>query len=156
MEFATLLLRHLHAAQHAAKGGAVSAVVKEADIPVRIHMVEKIQQGAGAFGKFKPVKNLVGDVRRVAAHHITHMQLGGVIVAQIDDCISFSRQAAKQFLAFRHAAGLDADEDPRRLIIAVAVVELGYLTLAQRPAKGAEAAGAFRDGDGEHRLAPLA
>jgi len=55
LEQRLLRIRYLDADQDAAVVGAVIAVMKQADVPVRVQLPEKAGECAGAFGKFKAV-----------------------------------------------------------------------------------------------------
>ncbi len=93
----------------------------------------------------------------MAAYHVADMQLGQLVVGQVEHREALLAQAIDQRLArIVLRMGLHADEDVRFAVGVVAVVELGDLALADRLAEGLEAAWPLGDGHGDDRLALLA
>ena len=103
------------------------AVVEQADIPAPAQMGEEVQQGAGPFGKLEAVQHFVVQVLRAAADHIPDVQLGGVVIGQVDDRIAALVQCFQDGRSFGPAAvQAHAHKYLRLGPVSVAVVELGH------------------------------
>ena len=153
LEFAAV---ELDAHQHPPIGGAVVAVVEQADVPAAAQPREKVEQGAGAFGKDEAEQPLVLHLGRVAAHHVTDVELGGLVVAQINHRKSFVFELFLQAGLLLGAAGeFHPAEDLGVGRIVIAIVELGDVALAQLAAEAQKAPRPFGNLHGEDRLALL-
>ena len=108
----------------------------------------------GAFREFEAEHRfIVHALRGVTADHVTYMQLGGLVVGEIDHLIQMLAQFCQQlFTPVIVRPYLNTGKDDRLIIIAVAVVEFSDVTLAQYGAELLEAAGAFRDFGGDDHL----
>ncbi len=115
-----------------------------------VHAQQEVHQRAGALREFKAEQDFVGHLRRVAANQMAQVQLGHFVVAQVQRGEAIFAQGAHQFGGFRLVVHLHADKHVRGFGIAVAVVEFGDVALAEQGAEFAEAAGGFRDGDGQN------
>ena len=134
------------------------AVVKQADVPVRVHEVEKFGQGARALGEDEAQHPFVGGQGAGAANHVAHMAFGQFVVRQINGgeavFVKFFGDAAVVAGAVRG----QANEHMGLLVAAHAVVEL--CDVARCAAQGidqadqaAEAAALFGNGDSKQPLA---
>ncbi len=83
LEFGALGFRHLDAHQHTAIGGAMVAVVKQADVPAIAGAGQELSQRPGTLREFESVQDFVFDLRRMSAHHVAHMHLGHLVLAEI-------------------------------------------------------------------------
>ena len=83
--------------------------------------LQEFQQRAFALGKFESKQSLVGDVAvDVAADHVTHVQLGDLVVGHVGDAVSRGAQLRDHLVAlFLAARDAEADEDLRALLAAV-------------------------------------
>src|SRR5579862_8166249 len=75
--------RHLNTGEYASMVGAVVAVVKEAYVPRRAYRLQELEQGAWTLWKLEPVEALVLELARLAADHVTHVQLRRLIVGHV-------------------------------------------------------------------------
>src|SRR3989344_1319909 len=145
---------HLHAHEDAAIVGALVAVVKQADVPGRLHQAQKLEQRAGPLGEGKAHQPLVLRQRRMPAHQVAQMLLGQFVVRQVQCLEAVAAEVLGDFLRLALAIGGDAHEHMGLGGIADAVVELGHVARATRQAahhlaKAAEAAAFFGDGGGQ-------
>src|SRR5205807_6866302 len=138
-----------HAYQHAAEVGAVVAVVEEADVPVAAHPFQEPQESAWPLGEFEAVDELVARERGVAADHVADVELGHLVVGEIERAKAVALQRADYARGLVAALHADAGEDVRLLGVGDAVVELGDVARTDDGAELAEASGALGDGDGE-------
>ena len=109
-------------------------------------VVEERHQRARALGELEAAEPLVPHVGAAAADHVADVQLGHLVVGQIDGLVA-ARRVERRGEPRRILArlGRDADEDVRALAAAQAVVELGDDAPADRGAELAEGAGRVRE-----------
>ncbi len=113
--------------------------------------------GPGAFGKLEAEQPLAAHLGTVAADHVADVQLGHLVVGQVEYREALLAQAGEQVGAvIGERMGLHADEQVGLAVAVVAVVELGDLAPAQRRAEGLEAARPLGHGDGDDRFALFA
>ena len=146
----------LEAGQHAAEVRAVVPVVEQADVPTTAERVEEVGQRAGTLGKLEPAQTLVADLRRVSADHVPDVQLGHLVVGEIDRLVAARVEQLGQRDAVLARLGGDADEDVRLRPPAQPVVELRDDAAADRRAEFPERAGTLGNRDRQQRLARLA
>ena len=72
------------AREHAAEVGPVIPVVEQADVPSPGKRVEEITQRAGTLWELEAAEVLVLNFRGMAADHVADMQLGHLVVREID------------------------------------------------------------------------
>lgn len=138
-------MRHLQPRDHAAVRGAMVAVVEHRDIPAPTQLVEKVEQRARALRELEAQHHFIDDMGRMPADHVADVQLGQLIVGQVQHREALFGQAGDQRAArvvFR--VGLHADENVRFTAGVVAIVEFGDLALADGFAERLEAARATR------------
>ena len=105
----------LEAGEHAAEVGAVVAVVEQADVPAAAQLLEELRQRAGPLGELEPAQPLVAHVGRAAADHVAHVQLGHLVVGEVDGLVAGGDQLRRQRRAVLARLRRDADEDVRLL-----------------------------------------
>ncbi len=133
------------------------AVVEHRDVPAPAQQVQKLHQRPRPLGKLEAVDALVGQRLAAPAHHVADMQLGGFVVGHVHHLEMLALQVGQQVApAVERIGDLHADEDLGALRVAIAVVELGNIALAQGQRELAEAARLLVDGHGQHGLALLA
>ena len=70
----------------------------------------------GPLRKLEAIEPLVLDARRMAAHHVAHVQLRHFVVAHVDDLEARVRQRTDdRILLLAPLRELEAHEDPRAL-----------------------------------------
>ena len=116
----------LESGEHAAEVGAVIAVVEQADVPAPTELLEKLRERARTFGKLESAQPLVPHLGRMAADHVTHVQLGELVVGEIDGLVPSRRELRRQRRTVLARLRREADEDVRLLSSAQPVVELGH------------------------------
>jgi hypothetical protein len=137
-----------------AVGRSVIAIVKQADVPVRTHAGQEVQQCTGAFGKLEAIQRFVCDVARMPPDHVPEMQLGHLVVGHVQHRVAVRAQPLQHFLPFTvPALELQADKNLGVAVVRVAVVELGDAPLADRLAEAPETARTFRNRHREQGLA---
>ena len=88
---ARFILALLESGQYPTIVGAVTAIVEQRNIPVRAQRLQKFQQRAGRFREFEAEETLTQRPGRSTAYHIAHMQLGHLVIREIDDLIATCR-----------------------------------------------------------------
>ena len=141
--------------QYPPPGGAVVAVVEQADAPVAAEAIQELHQGAGALRKLEPIQEFRPDANGVPADHVPHMQLGGFVVRHIDHRVAGSAQTLHHRFAAIRRSDLNAHIDMGFLRIRKTVVEFGDRMVAQGAAEAAEAAMPLLYGDAENHLPTL-
>jgi len=86
------------------------AVVEQADVPARTHLVEEIHQGAGTLGKLEAIDQFVLHLRRMAADQVADVQLGHFVVGQIQRRIAVLLQLLDELGRLAAIGHLHADE----------------------------------------------
>ena len=132
------------------------AVVEQADVPVGRHRLEEPHQGARPLRKLETEQALVRGQRRATADEVADVQLGHLIVGQVQRLETVAGEMGGDLFALALPGRLDADEDVRSLGVGDAVIELGDAAPANQCAEALQAAGPFRNRDGEDGLAVLA
>src|SRR4030095_16303633 len=75
---------HFETGEHAAEVGPMISVVEKADVPTPRERVEEVSQRARTLGKLEAAQTFVLYVRCMAADHMADVQLGHLVVRQID------------------------------------------------------------------------
>ena len=128
--------------------------MEQADVPLRADRLEELQQRTRALGKLEPEQPLVLEAVGVPADHVARVQLGHLVVADVEHPVAVGGHRREQLLLLAPAAvQREADEDPRRRRIVVAVVELRDAATPEQPAEAQEAAGLLGNLHREQRLA---
>ena len=122
---ASLGVGHLESREHAAEVGAVVAVVEEADVPAAAERVEELEQRARPLRELEAAEPLVAGLRRAAADHVAHVQLGDLVVGEVDRRVAAARAGPRRDGARRRASRGEPDEDVRLARVREPVVELG-------------------------------
>ena len=119
-------------------------------------MAEEIGQRAGALGKLKAHHALVRHFVGAPAHHVADVDFGDFIVGEIGIGQAGGAQLGADFGQILRAGGLDAHENMRHFVVAVAVVEFGDVAAAQHVDKFQKAAGFFGNRHGENAFVTFA
>ena len=82
-KFVELIIWHLDPCQNPTVVGSVVAIVKQADVPAVADRLQKIHQCTGPLRKLKPKNLFVLKTAGAAANHMSNMDLGKLIVANI-------------------------------------------------------------------------
>src|SRR5450631_873209 len=99
---------------------------------------------------------LVVRQRRAASDEVAQVQLGQLVVREIERRKAGLFEGLDERARLARAGQLNADKDARRGAVGDTVVELVHVARADQLAETLEAAAALGDGHGEDRLAPLA
>ena len=118
--------------------------------------LEELHEGPGALGELEAVEPLVPHPGRAAAHHVAHVELGHLVVGQVDGGVALLAQPGGHRLAVAARRRLQPHEDVGLVAPGEAVVELGDDARPDRRAEGAEGPRPLGDGDPEEGLASLA
>src|SRR4030095_7205973 len=97
--------------EHAAEISAVVPVVEQADVPAATEFLEKLRQRAWPFGKLEAAQALVANLGCVAAYHVPHVQLGELVVSQVDRLVTRRGQLRDQRRAILTRLRGEANED---------------------------------------------
>src|SRR5690606_6265774 len=106
-----VLVRHLNANQNASVIGALIAVVKQADVPVRMHAGEEPHERAGTFGKLEAVDPFVLAKTASSPHHVSQMLLRKLVVDQVQRLETLPCERAADVRGFAAAADRQSDQD---------------------------------------------
>ena len=88
---------------------------------------------ARSLRKLEAEQTFIANVARMAADHVTDVQLGHLVVAQVDDRIARTAQRLQyRFFLLPSLAQTEPDEDVRSAVLVVAVVEFRDAALAHR------------------------
>src|SRR5690606_39596417 len=87
-------------------------------------------QCPGPLGKLEAVQQLVAGQRRVAADHVTQVQLAELVVGQVERPEAGALERAGDLRGLSRARDLDTDEDVRLRRVGDPVVELGDVARA--------------------------
>src|SRR5262245_12941254 len=143
---------HLDTNQHAPVVSAVVAVVKQADIPGVTHARQKVQEGPGAFGKFETIQELVVGVWSMTTDHVTDVQLGHFVVAEIKSAHTMLLEGGDQGSTLIPALHLHAHEDHGLIRMRITIIEFSNVTSPQQTTEGFKTAWPLWDDGCQHRL----
>ena len=79
-----IIRRDLQSHKHSSVVGALISIVEQADVPVGMHRREKAHQRAWPLGEHETEEPFVVGQLAAAAHHVTHMLLGEIVVCEVD------------------------------------------------------------------------
>ena len=137
---------NLHADQDASVVGALVAVVEQADVPVAAACCRGSASARPAAPGTRSGRGLVRARRRAAADHVAHVQLGHLVVGQVERRRSPWRRELREQL--RRSRARLATSTPTKTCAsrgsAIAVVELGDVALAEQRAERAGSCPAAR------------
>lgn len=75
------------------------AVMEQADVPALAQALQKAQQGPRAFRELEAQHPLISPRRRMATDGMAHVQLGQLVVGQVQHAVALLAQAGQQLLA---------------------------------------------------------
>ena len=116
--------------------------------------MQKAHQGAGALRKLEAIQQLIAHLRP-PANHVAHVQLGHLVVRQIQAGQPLLFQLRHQSGGFLAVGHLQTDKHLRCRRTVITIIEFGDIALAQQGAEFAETARPLGNADGQNRLALL-
>src|SRR5262245_39164785 len=124
-------------------------VVEQADVPASTELLEKLRKGAWTLWELEAAQPFVADLWSVAADHVTHVQLGELVVGEVHGLVARRSQLRYQRRSVLPRVRREAHEDMRLLAAAQSIVELGDGSAADHRAELLERARLLgkRDGD---------
>ena len=118
--------RYLNPRQDASKIRPVIAIMEQRDVPApRCQRFQKTYQRARPLGEFETVEHFVGGQRRPAADQMAQVQLGQLVVGEVQCLEAGFAEAPGKLRRLAAAADLDPYIDMGTVAICNAVVELG-------------------------------
>ena len=151
----------LESRQDAPVVGAIGAVVEQRDIPAGAEHLQEAHERTGGLGERNAEEPFGQPLGGASADHGAHMDLGELVVGQVDDAVAHGLQVAHDLSALLAPTGEphtheDARRRPGRGRGGDPVVELGDGPPAQHRGEAEELPLDLGNGHAEDRLALLA